>query len=153
MALHRDIYWVGRQWAITGHGMQAVDQRLRGAFDIEVLRLWDEGLTQRIRAHSWVNAEDFDKALAIARKRFPAPPQESPSLVDSVLELIKPATAPSRQPVTMPSVEAALQTSEAAAKKAPPSPPAPLPSPVLPLLELRTQGALARFVPQWRIRR
>jgi len=23
MALHRDIYWVGRQWAVTGYGIQA----------------------------------------------------------------------------------------------------------------------------------
>ena len=36
MALHRDIYWVGRQWAVTGFGVQAVDQRLKGTFDIEV---------------------------------------------------------------------------------------------------------------------
>ncbi len=36
MALHRDIYWVGRQWAVTGFGVQAVDQRLKGAFDVEV---------------------------------------------------------------------------------------------------------------------
>ena len=35
MALHRDIYWVGRQWAVTGYGMQAVDPKLKGQFDIE----------------------------------------------------------------------------------------------------------------------
>jgi len=40
MALHRDIYWVGRQWAVTGYGMQAVDQKLQGKFDIEASRLW-----------------------------------------------------------------------------------------------------------------
>ena len=38
MALHRDIYWIGRQWAITGFGVQAIDQRLKGAFDIEDAR-------------------------------------------------------------------------------------------------------------------
>jgi hypothetical protein len=27
MALHRDIYWVGRQWAVTGYGIQACDQK------------------------------------------------------------------------------------------------------------------------------
>ena len=43
MALHRDIYWVGRQWAVTGHGMQTVDQKLKGEFDIEASRLWEEG--------------------------------------------------------------------------------------------------------------
>ena len=35
MALHRDIYWLGRQLAVTGFGLQAIDQRLKGAFDIE----------------------------------------------------------------------------------------------------------------------
>ena len=44
MALHRDIFWIGRQWAVTGHGMQLIDQRLMGAFDIEVARLWDDDL-------------------------------------------------------------------------------------------------------------
>ncbi len=44
MALHRDIYWVGRQWAVTGYGMQAVDPKLKGQFDIEASRLWDDGL-------------------------------------------------------------------------------------------------------------
>jgi hypothetical protein len=32
MALHRDIYWVGRQWAVTGAGIQAVDQKRRRGF-------------------------------------------------------------------------------------------------------------------------
>ena len=48
MALHRDIFWVGRQWAVTGFGVQAVDQRLKGAFDIEIARLWDDDLPQRM---------------------------------------------------------------------------------------------------------
>ena len=30
MALHRDIHWIGRQWAVTGHGMQLIDQKLKG---------------------------------------------------------------------------------------------------------------------------
>jgi hypothetical protein len=55
MVLHRDIFWVGRQWAVTGLGIQAVDQRLKGAFDIEVCRLWEEGLIERIRALAWLN--------------------------------------------------------------------------------------------------
>ena len=63
MALHRDIYWVGRQWAVTGFGMQAIDQRLKGNFDIEVAHLWDDDLPERMRALAWLNAEDFDKAL------------------------------------------------------------------------------------------
>ena len=47
MALHRDIFWIGRQWAVTGHGMQLIDQRLEGAFDIEVARLWADELVRQ----------------------------------------------------------------------------------------------------------
>src|SRR6266478_1614244 len=77
MALHRDIYWVGRQWAVTGFGVQAIDQRLKGAFDLEISRLWEDDLTERMHAHAWLNAADFDKALAAARTRFPEPPRRA----------------------------------------------------------------------------
>jgi hypothetical protein len=77
MALHRDIYWVGRQWAVTGHGMQAVDQKLKGQFDIEASRLWDDGLLERMQAEKWLNPEDFTKALAQARARYPEPPRQA----------------------------------------------------------------------------
>ena len=73
MALHRDILWIGRQWAVTGHGMQLIDQRLMGAFDIEVARLWDDDLIERMHAKEWLNAADFDKGLAVARTRHPQP--------------------------------------------------------------------------------
>ena len=59
MALHRDIFWIGRQWAVTGHGMQLIDQRLEGAFDIEVIRLWDDDLVESLRAKAWLKAEDW----------------------------------------------------------------------------------------------
>ena len=49
MALHRDIFWVGRQWTVTGNGIQAVDQRNRGQFDIEIGRLWDDGLAENLQ--------------------------------------------------------------------------------------------------------
>ena len=78
MALHRDIYWVGRQWAVTGYGMQAVDPRLKGQFDIEAIRLWEDGLADSLNAGAWLNAEDFAKALAVARTRYPHPPGEAP---------------------------------------------------------------------------
>ena len=39
MPLHRDIHWIGRQWAVTGLGMQLIDQKLKGFFDIEVSQL------------------------------------------------------------------------------------------------------------------
>ena len=71
MALHRDIFWIGRQWAVTGHGMQLIDQRLQGAFDIEVIRLWDDDLIESLHAKEWLKAADFDKGLAVARTRYP----------------------------------------------------------------------------------
>jgi hypothetical protein len=49
MALHRDIYWVGRQWAVTGYGIQAIDRKLKGKFDIGASRVWKEGLLENMR--------------------------------------------------------------------------------------------------------
>lgn len=120
MALHRDIFWVGRQWAVTGAGIQAVDQRLRGVLDIEVARLWDDDLVLSRRAKPGVNAADFDEALTVARARFP----EAPASVPIVAQL------------------EALGVIEA-----------PAVSSVVPALTLRAEGRLARFLPQWRIRR
>ena len=74
MTLHRDIYWVGRQWAVTGHGLQACDQKQKGQFDIEAARLWDDGLVETMHAKEWLNAADFDKGLEIARERYPEQP-------------------------------------------------------------------------------
>ncbi len=70
MALHRDVYWVGRQWAVTGYGIQACDQRQKSQFDIEVSRLWEAGVLEGMRALEWLNIEDFEKALSVARHRY-----------------------------------------------------------------------------------
>ena len=59
---------------VTGLGIQLVDQRLKGAFDIDTSRVWDEDISERMRAYAWLNAEDFNRALSTARERFPAPP-------------------------------------------------------------------------------
>jgi hypothetical protein len=144
MALHRDIFWIGRQWAVTGFGVQAIDQRLKGAFDIEALQVWDQELHARMRDQPWINADDFDKALTMARKRFPEPANKSKALMLSVLEphaaVAEQQPAPSREDSAHP------QPAETAApvgrsRTAPPQ------------LQLRLQGRLARFVPQWRVRR
>jgi hypothetical protein len=118
MALHRDIYWVGRQWAVTGHGIQAVDQRRQGAFDVSSTRVWDDGLLAPLREFGWFNEADFEKALQAARRRFP-PPQ---------------------QPVVGPAPE--VHPPAGAGEAIPPDAP----------LQLCVRGALARFLPQWRIR-
>jgi hypothetical protein len=71
MALHRDIHWIGRQWAVTGYGMQLIDQKLKGFFDIEANRLWEDDLIDAMHAKEWLNRADFDKGLSIARTRYP----------------------------------------------------------------------------------
>lgn len=83
MPLHRDIYWVGKQWSVTGHGMQAIDQKLKGKFDIEVSRLWEDDLDDAMRDEKWFNEKDFDKGLAEARKHYPEPPNRAPSKASS----------------------------------------------------------------------
>ena len=35
VVLHRDVFWLGKQWAVTGYGVQAVDKKLNMKFDIE----------------------------------------------------------------------------------------------------------------------
>ena len=39
MTLHRDIYWLGRQWAVTGHGIQAVNKKLNMQLDVAASRI------------------------------------------------------------------------------------------------------------------
>src|ERR1700742_2862360 len=84
MALHRDIYWVGKQWAVTGHGIQACNQKQRSRFDIEASRLWEDGVQDAVRAEAWVNTDDFEKAVANARKYYPEPPRQTPPPAESV---------------------------------------------------------------------
>lgn len=181
MALHRDIYWVGRQWAVTGFGLQAMDQRLKGAFDIEASRLWDSHISDRICEHAWVIAEDFERALSIARARFVEPQRKPLPLVESVLELIQPAHVPMPEPAAA-WTESSQQTGEEVAEAQPDHPDeAPTTQDAAPAAQyegrldaiehevqdllrsakahapppmptLRTE-AHARFLPQWRIRR
>ena len=143
MALHRDIFWVGRQWAVTGFGIQAVDQRLKGAFDIEVSRLWEDALVERTRALAWLNHDDFDKALQIARSRHPEPPRKKLPLVESVLELIQPKPAePARPPEPRPEIN------EEQAEPASTEPPLGAPQAFV----LQVERASAKFLPFWRVR-
>jgi hypothetical protein len=149
MALHRDIFWIGRQWAVTGFGLQAVDQRLKGAFDVESTRLWEDDLPQRMRALAWINADDFNKALDLARGRFPQPPRKSLPLVESVLELIQPVTGEPPKPAALiveakPILETRPLPSTAAAIEMPSAKARPL--------NLRIERASAKFLPSWRVR-
>ena len=96
MALHRDIYWVGRQWAVTGYGIQACDQKQKGQFDIEGSRLWEDGVQERVRALKWFNSEDFDKAVSVARKYYPEPPRKAPPPEEPVSRRKDNVPSPSR---------------------------------------------------------
>ncbi len=73
MPLHRDIFWIGHQWAVTGYGMQAIHQKRYGDFDIEAGKIWDEDVRKVLAAESWFNPDDFNKALEAARTRYPEP--------------------------------------------------------------------------------
>jgi hypothetical protein len=102
MELHRDIYWIGRQWAVTGFGMQLIDQRHGGTFDIEIARLWDEGLAVDLSSQKWFDPVDFGKGLWVARQRHTRPP--APAEVDlapepPVVETVEIATAAAVEPV------------------------------------------------------
>jgi hypothetical protein len=145
MALHRDIFWIGRQWAVTGFGLQAIDQRLKGAFDIAAAQVWADDLPARMQAFAWLNAADFDKALSVARTRFPEPPRKTLPLVDSVLELIQPSTTePAKVPVAVPT---SVPPEDPIASQLPSQLPPPTAMPAL-----QASGRLAHFLPQWRIR-
>jgi hypothetical protein len=144
MALHRDIYWVGRQWAVTGFGIQAIDQRLKGSFDIEVSRLWDDIAVERTRALAWLNAADFDKAIEIARARYPEPAHKKLPLVESVLRMMQPA-GPEPQKVAPPPLTAEAAEEEPASVTPPPLRVDPLPA-------LRMEHASAKFLQMWRVR-
>lgn len=149
MALHRDIFWVGRQWAVTGFGMQAIDQRLKGAFDIEASRLWEDDLPQRMGALAWINVEDFNKALDVARARLPEPPRKkSLPLVESVLELLQ-SPGPERPKLARQATEAGPRQ----ASQAPAEPAAiELQKPKFRPLAMRIEQVSAKFLPRWRIR-
>ena len=67
--LHRDVYWLGKQWAVTGYGLQAISNKFDMKFDIEASRIWENSLAEIMRVEPWFDADDFDEALSVARKR------------------------------------------------------------------------------------
>ena len=136
MALHRNIYWVGRQWAVTGSGIQACDQKQKGKFDIEAARLWEDGVLESTRALQWLNSEDFEKAVTVARKYYPEPPRKAPR--------------PRGQKVAGPKEPGLNKT---AIKETPKREKAvETPKPAAPKFAMRIEGWPAKFVRPWRIR-
>jgi hypothetical protein len=124
MALHRDIYWVGRQWAVTGYGIQACDQKQKGKFDIEAIRLWEDGVLDSVRTQKWLNIEDFDKAIAVARKYYPEPPRKA-------------------APLAAPAVAGVPRPKEIGIEP---------PKPAVQKFHMRIENSPAKFSRQWRIR-
>lgn len=161
MPLHRDIHWIGRQWAVTGHGLQLIDQKQQGLFDIGVSDLWDDALVDALRALDWLNAPDFEKAITVARARHQPPPEV-------VARLREVAAAPANEPVAPPPPAAELEAVETAIAEKPGAveppriademqgpavavpvatrPPGPPPT----LFQMRYEGR-ARFVRPWRV--
>ena len=135
MALHREIFWVGRQWAVTGYGLQACDQKQKGKFDIEASRLWEDGLLERLRGERWLNAADFDRALAIARKQYPQPPREASASEERVLDPVAAVPQPTKPRQTRDEEKPVEERKPAA-----------------PAFSMRIESWPAKFVPQWRIR-
>jgi len=74
MGLHRDIYWLGRQWAVTGFGIQAVDQKRFGQYDVEAARIGDAEVVAALEALDWFDPEDFRAALRHVDRRPPSAP-------------------------------------------------------------------------------
>lgn len=145
MPLHRDIHWLGRQWAVTGHGLQLINQKQMGYYDIAVSRLWEAGLIQSMQGKAWIDRPDFDQALELARARFfdEAPEGEPPPVA---VVVPPPAAPPTKrapvEPLSLPALEdllAKLKTKSAsvapavkpteAASAAPPKVEAPKPEP------------------------
>jgi hypothetical protein len=138
MSLHRDIYWVGRQWAVTGYGMQAIDQKLNGIFDIEVSGLWDDNLPERMHALKWLNVADFDKGLAAARKHYPRPDRQA---------------APPDESVSRAEEESVSRLNEESVSRLKDVAAAEQPKPAAETFDMRSEGLPAKFVSPWRIRR
>jgi hypothetical protein len=153
MALHRDIYWVGKQWAVTGHGMQAVDQKQKSKFDIEVARLWDDDLSESLRAETWFNPDDFSKGLSLARARYPEPPRKAAperKAAPDPAPLQKAAPPIERIPASVAPVKAIVPTPIRVA--APVFIPVEFaPKPVAPKFHLRIENSPAKLVRPWRI--
>lgn len=162
MALHRDIFWIGRQWAVTGHGMQLIDQRLEGAFDIEVSRLWDDDVIEGLRTKAWLKAEDFEKGLTVARTRHSQPsgvvPSAQPTLQVPAPEPITPplpVVTPEAPRFAAPRPEQPLaiqpaHLEEPQAFQSPPPVTAEPPMQQSPGLQMKAEGA-AKFARPWRV--
>lgn len=147
MPLHRDIFWLGRQWAVTGFGMQAINQRYDGQFDIPIERLWDDDLPGAVSEQKWFNPDDFAKGLTVARTRHLRPPPPPPLPVETLLRASPSIAASEPTPIIL--AEQALPVAAIDVVSEPVTPPRPRPS----FLEMRVLAHPAKLLRVWRARR
>ena len=76
MVLHRDIFWLGRQWAVTGYGIQLVSTKHDMRFDVPAADIVRDDLDAPLRDEPWFDPADFADALQVARRRV----EESPMI-------------------------------------------------------------------------
>lgn len=141
MPLHRDIHWLGRQWAVTGHGLQLINQKQRGYYDIEAARLGEAHVIEAMQSKAWIDRPDFDRALEIARAKFahvaradPAPAEPPPAVAAPPPVRAAPPDQPRAplEPPSVPTIEellARLKTKSAAAAKSAEAPATAAPGP------------------------
>jgi hypothetical protein len=152
MALHRNIFWIGRQWTVTGSGMQAINQKYGGEFDIPIECLWDDDLTDSLREQKWFNPDDFNKGLAVARARYPQPPSRPAA---PPAEKLPQASSTFAAPAPEPAASSAIPVVEAppiVVLEAVPEaerPPTRAPS----FLQMRIPSHPAKLLRIWRARR
>jgi hypothetical protein len=140
MPLHRDIYWIGRQWAVTGDGLQAVNQKLHASFDIEVARLWDDGILEALCTHAWFDPEDFIRGVEVARARYPLPPGQ---VAPPPFKYVAPPKEPTaRAPKVPPPKAEPVPASAEPALKSTPKPA---------LFDMRIGRVPAKFTRLWRV--
>ena len=101
---------------------------------------------ERTRALAWLNAADFDKALEIARARYPEPPRKKLPLVESVLKMIQPAAAEPQKVAPPPLVATRCWKQGRAVGRASRH------CAWIPLPALRMERASAKFLQMWRVR-
>ncbi|MGZ3324117.1 MAG: hypothetical protein ACXU9C_24520, partial [Xanthobacteraceae bacterium] len=100
-------------------------------FDIEGSRLWEDGVQESLRAEAWLNIEDFEKALEVARKYYPEPPRKAAPVAPETPALKK------EDSKAAPDQESRIDTPmDIVAQK----------------FELRVDSWPAKFVRAWRIR-
>jgi|SRR5215510_704294 len=167
MALHRDIFWIGRQWAVTGSGMQVINQKHGGEFDIPIERLWDDDLSDAVCEQKWFNADDFNKGLAVARARYPqslarpAPPKPvktppsrpvPPPLpqASATITAPEPVVPPVIPAADAPAIVPAAAAPEPVKLEKPEKPEKPVPPP---LTRMSLLGHPAKLLRVWRVQR